>query len=105
MKSPRKSQRSICISESPTCSTKSGISGIWEDDDSSQDWFESPQPPTPPMLRGGESLYSIITGAEPINYITKYTSEWLSFYVRARSGTERPEVSQVSEARGRVPEA
>nr|WBM82666.1 MAG: ORF3 [Torque teno polar bear virus 20] len=44
MKTPRKGQRSICISESPTCSTKSGISGIWEDDDSSQDWFESPQP-------------------------------------------------------------
>nr|WBU87843.1 MAG: ORF4 [Torque teno polar bear virus 6] len=43
--------------------------------------------------------------AEPINYISKCTSEWLSFYVRARSETARPEVSKVSDERGRVPEA
>nr|WBM82750.1 MAG: ORF3 [Torque teno polar bear virus 48] len=53
----------------------------------------------------GTSLYTIITGEELNIYISKYTSEWLSFYVRARSGTERPEVSEGSDERGRVPEA
>nr|WBM82721.1 MAG: ORF3 [Torque teno polar bear virus 39] len=92
-------QLSPSVSETPTHRTKSPYtSGI--DDLDSEENDDDEEPTWEKWLQGGSPPPDT-----PKIYISKYTSEWLSFYVRARSGTERPEVSLVSEARGRVPEA
>nr|WBM82663.1 MAG: ORF3 [Torque teno polar bear virus 19] len=92
------------VSETPTHETHSGV---WSLSSSINClWFCGRQFKLPHKYSVGPK--GVPMGgdwAEPINYISKCTSEWLSFYVRARSGTERPKVSEGSDERGRVPEA